>query len=576
MRVARDVVSDIGEAAASSSGGLRALASLDERHAERDSHRLMANQLKLSLPVPVSCLKGTAFPTLRLRDWMDFVINRNCWHVLCGLLRPDTDREQAILREFWHRFRQCHPDHEVFRLADSMQISLARTAPLLYHGDEGRGRRRTPFLVTSFHGLLGRGIRSGLQAQAKAGAPKEYTKLKPNFIGHSYTNRYLQCAMPKMAYQDDDVFAAILESASAEAEHMWKSGIQHRYTGARYWAIVLNVTGDWPWLAKAGNLARSFSHAVKSLKKLKKPPAGICHKCQAGQLEHSFECIHVRTPSWLSTLHSQSPFLDPPSPLTSFLCTKGQEADIFAYDLWHSWHLGVGKVFLGSALALLSDRFHGGSVHARFAGLNSAYFAWCREFKHAPILTRLTTSTIEWDTTTTYPKGNWFKGELTTTLGRFVRHMTSGGNNESRMLDLVGEACAAIDTCVRGLYEHDAFLPSETARELGEHGLRFLRRFATLARLCVESGWTLFLVTPKIHVLQHVFLVDLVLAADRGPWVVNPICYSVQQSEDFIGRNSRVARKVHPSQASRRCLECHLLLGYKKYCEAGLLVEARD
>ena len=166
-------------------GGLRALASLDERHAERDSHRLMANQLKLSLPVPVSCLKGTAFPTLRLRDWMDFVINRNCWHVLCGLLRPDTDREQAILREFWHRFRQCHPDHEVFRLADSMQISLARTAPLLYHGDEGRGRRRTPFLVTSFHGLLGRGIRSGLQAQAKAGAPKEYTKLKPNFIGHS-------------------------------------------------------------------------------------------------------------------------------------------------------------------------------------------------------------------------------------------------------------------------------------------------------------------------------------------------------------------------------------------------------
>ena len=82
--------------------------------------------------------------------------------------------------------------------------------------------------------------------------------------------------------------------------------------------------------------------------------------------------------------------------------------------------------------------------------------------------------------------------------------------------------------------------------------------------------------TPKIHVLQHVFLVDLVLAADRGPWVVNPICYSVQQSEDFIGRNSRVARKVHPSQASRRCLERHLLLGYKKYCEAGLLVEARD
>ena len=576
MRVARDVVSDIGEVAASSSGGLSALASCSDRHTERDSHRLIAKQLKLSLPVPIATLAGTVFPTLRLRDWMDFVIHRNCWHVLCGLVRPDADREQASLREFWHRFRQCHPEHEVFRLADSMQISLARTAPLLYHGDEGRGRRRTPFLVTSFHGLLGRGIRAGLQAQAKAGVRKEYTKLKPNFLGHSYTNRYLQCAMPKKAYQDDQVFNAILESASAEAEYMWKSGIRHRHTGAKYWAVVLNVAGDWPWLVKAGNLGRSFSHAIKNLKTLKKPPAGICHKCRAGQLEHAFETFETRNPSWLSTLHCQSPFLDPPSPLASFLCTRGQEADIFAYDLWHSWHLGVGKVFLGSALALLSSRFHGRNVHARFAGLNSAYFAWCREFSHPPILTRLQASTIEWEISTTYPKGSWFKGELTTTLGRFVRYMTSGGNNESPMVDLVGEACAAIDSCIRGLYEGDAFLPSETARQLGEQGLRFLRRYSALADMALQSGQALFLIIPKVHVLQHAFLVDLVLAADRGPWVVNPICYSVQQSEDYIGRNSRTSRKVHPTQAARRTIERHLVLAYRKYCDAGLLVEGRD
>ena len=121
---------------------------------------------------------------------------------------------KQALREFWHRYRQCQPEHEVFQLADSKQISLARTAPLLFHGDEGRGRRRTPFLVTSFHGLLGRGIRAGLEAQAKAGAHKEYTKLKPNFLGHSFTTRYLQCAMPKKAVPGGcQVFAAILESA---------------------------------------------------------------------------------------------------------------------------------------------------------------------------------------------------------------------------------------------------------------------------------------------------------------------------------------------------------------------------
>ena len=297
---------------------------------------------------------------------------------------------------------------------------------------------------------------------------------------------------------------------------------------------MLNVTGDWPWLVKAGNLGRSFSHSARSLH-MKKPPAGICHRCQAGQVQHGYECIHLWSPSWLRTMHSESPFLEPRTPLTSFLCTRRQEADIFAYDLWHSWHLGMGKVFLGSALALLSDRFHGRTVHARFAGLNSAYFSWCRQFGHPPILTRLTTSTIDWDPATKYPKGNWFKGELTTTLGRFVRYMTSGGNNESHMMDLVGEAATAIDTCIRGLYESDAFLPSALAQELGEQGLRFLKRYATMAELAMQKGLPHFLLIPKVHVLHHIFL-DMLQSSAKAAWVENPLLYSVQQDEDFIGR----------------------------------------
>ena len=119
-------------------------------------------------------------------------------------------------------------------------------------------------------------------------------------------------------------------------------------------------------------------------------------------------------------------------------------------------------------------------------------------------------------------------------------------------------------------------MPSETARQLGEQGLRFLRRYSTLADMALQSGQALFLIIPKLHVLHHVFLVDLVLAAERGQWVLNPICCSVQQSEDFIGRNSRTARKVHPAQAARRTVQRHLVLAYKKYCDAGLLVDARD
>ena len=43
-------------------------------------------------------------------------------------------------------------------------------------------------------------------------------------------------------------------------------------------------------------------------------------------------------------------------------------------------------------------------------------------------------------------------------------------------------------------------------------------------------------------------------------------------SEDFIGRNSRVALKVHPAKCAQRCLERHLALAYSKYIEQGYLI----
>ena len=570
VRVARNVVRDIGEVAASSSPGLIQLASCSQRNAERDTHTLLAKRMHLSLYVPITELEQTGLPILRVRDWFSFLINRGCWHIVCGLRAADAARERAILRSFWARYRVGHAQHPVFKMSDEGSIDLERAAPLLYHGDEGRGRRRTPFLVTSYHSILGRGIHAGLQAQRDGQVSKSYIKLKPNFVGHSFTHRFLEAGFPKAVYSESSVFDALMRNCVLESEHMCTVGVQQRSTGETFFAVTLGVTGDWAWLHKAGSMHRSFNNTEKKDVE-QKMPNGICHLCLAGRRGVPFECFHSRTPAWLRTCHTESPF-NLPSPLTGLLHTPGMEAGIFRFDFWHSFHLGVGKAYVGSALALWSETFEGRSKDARFEALTRHYLEWSRRRHFPATLSKISKDTVQWESNTSFPMANWYKGSLTRIMCEYFRDALGGGETRNEMLDLTGEAAVAIHRCISGLYCRDVFLQHAEARELGEFGLRFLRRYATLAAKAVQSSRPLYILLPKMHALHHLFLEDLVLASDSQEWVVNPICYSVQQSEDFIGRNSRTARHVHPAQCSRRVLERHLKLAHNKYVEDGLLV----
>ena len=566
------MVEDIGETAAHASPGLSRVARCSVRNAERDTHRVLSKRMQLSLPVPLSKL-GTSpelcYDSIRLRDWMDFMANKHCTHILCGLHRPDRTRERAILSAFWSKFREAEADHPIFDLAQRGVLELAQTFPLLYHGDEGRGRRRAPFLVCSWHSVLGRGSAPGRRARPAQHA-QEYIKLQTNFRGHTFTTHFIHAGLPKTIYQDQNVFNELLLSALAEANFMASHGVLQRYSGEKFWCMVLGITGDWAWLHKAGNMQRSFNNVEKNLGRPQRAPAGICHLCRAGQRDIPFEQFLTRQPTWLQTCHTVSPFGDP-SPLLSLPHVPGREAALFKFDLWHCFHLGVGKAFTASGLAVLSETMDGASKDARCEAVSKRYLAWCKDSKTAPILTRITKETLSWETNNDFPMGSWYKGSVTTNLCQFLHEELGNRKHEEELLDLIWEAAEAIDTCMSGLYSASVFLQPWEARDLGEHGLRFLRRYATLADKAVISSRTFFSLLPKHHAMQHLFLEDLVLAASKQAAVLNPICYTVQQSEDYIGRVSRTSRRVHPRTCVRRCLERHLQLAYSKYVEEGYL-----
>lgn len=553
IRTARNFVADVVETAASRSAGLVGLAQRNEKNSERDSQRLMVNQFGLSLPIP-----------------KNYLLAGNHWHIVTGLVRPDWKREEAILEKFWNQYRVQQPNHPIFEKERLGQLRLSHCAPLLLHGDEGRGRKRTAFLVCSFYSILGRGV---LNRQKPRKAP--YLKMLPNFHGHTYTSRFLLAALPKHMYSGaaSHVFDSLMELATDEVDFMFNVGLQHPERG-NVRACLLNITGDWPWLAKSGNISRSFLNVQKH--KETAACKGVCHLCKGGQPGYPYEQLGTRTPVWLGSLFSDDPFKTPP-PFLRLPHVPGQGPALWFFDVFHTWHLGCAKHLLGSVLVLLAEREPQSNIDLRFEALSQKYLSWCKQRKKRPFVSKIAKEFVNYPTTRSYPTGSWHKGDLSTTLMDFVEELflaEGWSDNDDPMLRMAGEAVVQANSFLRSLYMADVWMQPPAARAAAEHGLRFLRRYGALAKLAFDSGRTLWVVQPKLHAHHHISLY-LPLGSERGP-VLNPMCFSTQASEDFIGRPSRLSRRVTAARlCSDRVIDRYLRSCFHEWVKAGYIIEAR-
>ena len=263
VKTARNIIEDVGVEAAAKSGGLKRLAGCSLGNAARDSHTLVGKKLKLALPIPLHTLGSSAdglnFPVLRLRDWAAYLLEHQLWHRLCGLVRRDEERERAILTHFWDMFKQLYPSHTIFE----RKLDFSRCCPCLFHGDEGRGRRRQGWLASNWHSVLGRGIRSALERESNEKIVGKYLKLKCNYAGSTLTTRYGHASLPKAIYSDPFIFDKVMEHSVEESLFMVTEGVVQERTGTRYFMATLNVVGDWSWIHKCGHLSRSYNNMIK-------------------------------------------------------------------------------------------------------------------------------------------------------------------------------------------------------------------------------------------------------------------------------------------------------------------------
>eukprot|EP00435_Cladocopium_sp_Y103_P074682 s2_g50.t1 len=577
IRTAQNIVKDFGRATASSSGGLVDLAGCTEKNSERDSGRVLVKKLKLSLDIPKTYLttqdESFKLPVLRMRSWVEYILRNNCWHVLTGLVRPDPPREKAILKEFWRMHEKMYPNHPIFQMQREGKLLLERTAPCVVHGDEGRGRKRSAFMCLNFHSLLGRGLRPEKEFAKKTQkkVQKPYLKQKLNFIGHSLTHRFLLASMPKKYYTGDNehVWEALVQDLASEIQHMYTCGVTSPQ-GEKHWIMTLNVVGDWPFLQRSGLLTRTFNNVQKRVNN-RADYAPVCHLCCAGKANIPYEEIHTRNPKWLATMHQVSPFRSPPALLSIPHC-NGEAAAIWAFDLFHSWHLGGARNFLGSVLALLSGREQAGSIDERFELLTKRYLEWCKSTSTVSQVSKLTKECIQWPKTTVYPSGGWHKGALSTNLMHFFKFLVETEDfSDMLMLVKCGEAAKAINNFLRGLYTSDLWLQPNDAVKFGQLGMQFLRRYSALASEAHQNNQALFILQPKLHVLHHCFL-SLIHFGQQNIAVLSPLAFSVQPDEDFVGRPSRLSRRVSARTVIDRVLTRYMQACFEHWVSAGWIV----
>ena len=562
---------DIGPKAAAKSKGLVDLARCTQKNSERDFHNV-ADRFQLGLPIPLVTIPKPLgvryegdFNALSLCDWLKFHLSYNTFHILTGLARPDPKREQLILKEFWRRYKLLKPTHELWEVVERNGIDLGRTVPTLLHGDEGRGRKRQAFLILAYHSYLG----YGTDLANKTRKTRPYLSQKLNYSGNAHTHRMLTAVLPKMSH-DDIAFQSLINYVASDARRALVEGVTS-IEGVRFHMAVVQIVGDWQFLAKAGNLSRSYANVEKRPRGAHAKPKGICHMCCAGQVGFPFEDLR-ETAAWKETL-----FLEEDHWFTSWPRLLNlphdpiRPASFFAYDVWHAFHLGLGKVFAASVLAIISTQMEAGNIDGRFSELTQLYLDYCKESRSSPFLTIISKESIGWPDTKTYPNAQWSKGHITVLMLDFIADwFDRNGVAGDGLFPLCREANRNINAFMRELYSADVWLPAEEGQRIGQMGSSFLLQYMQLATQSFKSERALFMYMPKTHVLHHV-IHTLLHETSSCQFCLNPLCHAVQIDEDYIGKISRISRRVSPLQAITRTLQRSLKAARCHYVQKGFL-----
>lgn len=555
-------------------------------NAERDFDKLWERK-GYTLPIPIREISHVDedADTVLLRtfhvkpqDWLKYWMDTSP-ETLGGCHNDPAENYSA----FWTMYREVHPEHEIFQHHASR---LHQVCPLLVHGDEGRAVKRTNFMVVSIESPLGNSVDDrlgkGCACQAELDKRRSIPAFDPcgespaidpevlrvcqqqqtNFKGHSYMSRWLIFGLGKWVYsKHPQIIEVLFKELSENLSELFHHGVQLS-NGSTCYAACLGLKGDMDFHSKSMNLERCYSRAGT------KNQYQICHLCMAGDAAHPFEC-YDEEPSWMQTLYQARPWNEEAAPSLSTIPFSPWPEQMMKGDLFHIVKLGIGRSLVGGVLVvLLRLKFfdHGDcstSLPNRFTRAHSHFSMWCKATKHYPGLRSFSMPFFGMKNLLSAPTSNT-KGSDTVLCLKWLSFVlkceldvpTVQGHSKllSQMLQVV-EACLGINLT----YHHGLWMNRSCARLLYTHCMTLLRGYSLLGEKALALRIRAFIQRPKGHALHHV-AVDLKRQLQSGlPLVLSPQIYSCDISEDFLGRISRLSRRVGFRQVHKRVITRYFL-----------------
>ena len=554
----------MGEAAAARCGvGL--WSACTEPNSERDVHKVIRKQ-GTALNVPLSHLnvKGLDIPWISPRNWFAWLVKNGLWTHLAGVARSQYDAAGSMWSEFWRRYQNLHPH---FGLFDIPNVDLSCCAAFLVHGDEGRTLKRSAIMVTSLQSALGSGYDTKRVGMVNQGA----LPLKVNYAGHSFTHRFISSALPKTIYEDDpEIFHGVMEEFALSLRSLLFDGVVDPMTNKTYRVAVIAVKGDAPYLVKMGRFYRSYNTTVKRGDE-RTVPKGVCHRCLAGCIGFPAEEIGTVNPRWLQTQGVRLPWTVTPAVIKHLVHDNTDPSTYFQTDIWHIVHLGFGRSWIASVIALTLEVLPCPNLEAKWDYLTDRYRGWCRRNHKQSHVSSITPYLMSYHDRTG-AMGNWSKGMLTTNFMLFLVELLSSLPRDHRnRLELCQKATTWMNELFSCLYRADVFMTKEECEYVFQRGLAFLKAYEALAQsLFREDRPWLFPLYPKTHSF-HEQMVTIKTNSDQHNMSINPMVYGCQCDEDTIGRAARLSRRVNVRMVMQRTMQRYLVSAYSVFSKANLL-----
>ncbi|CAE7352853.1 unnamed protein product [Symbiodinium sp. CCMP2592] len=149
----------------------------------------------------------------------------------------------------------------------------------------------------------------------------------------------------------------------------------------------------------------------------------------------------------------------------------------------------------------------------------------------------------------------WFKGADTAAVCRWLETVYANRiaeqQNPSAYLIAIHGALRVSNQLMHMLYRHGLFVSRANGNVIVSTGYQFLNLYFTAAYEALQQRKTRFKLTPKYHALTEI--IDYVrrelMVTPHASWVINPVTYSCQSDEDFVGKVSALSTAV----ARRSC-----------------------